>query len=136
MMEAFVRGRDAAECEGRLRGARHNAANADLPRAELLAKLRASSASVGTPGEGVAQLGAYADAGVDEITAQFLVVDDFDGIHILGEESMPRLHWRGDGIHATDTRRTIGASGIDSPTREDGHRTIMVLHSVVDEVVL
>ena len=57
MMEAFARGRDAAECEGRLRGARHNAANADLPRAELLAKLRASSASVGTPGEGVAQLG-------------------------------------------------------------------------------
>jgi alkanesulfonate monooxygenase SsuD/methylene tetrahydromethanopterin reductase-like flavin-dependent oxidoreductase (luciferase family) len=92
MMKGIFCGRDEAEFEGRLRGARRNPANADLPQAALLAKLRESKAIVGTPDEVVAQLQAYADAGVDEIMAQFLVVDDLDGIRILGEEILPRLH--------------------------------------------
>lgn len=91
MMKAIFCGRDDAEMGERLRGARHNRANADLPQAELLDKLRANKSIVGTPDEVVAQLKAYEAAGVEEIMAQFLIVDDFDGIRILGEEVLPRL---------------------------------------------
>jgi alkanesulfonate monooxygenase SsuD/methylene tetrahydromethanopterin reductase-like flavin-dependent oxidoreductase (luciferase family) len=91
MMKGIFCGRDEAEYEGRLRGARRSPANAELPQAELLDKLRGNKAIVGTPDEVVAQLRAYADAGVEEIMAQFLVVDDLDGIRILGEEVLPRL---------------------------------------------
>lgn len=89
MMKAIFCGRDEAEYEGRLRGVRRNPANADRPQAELLDRLRASKAIVGTPEEVAAQLRAYSDAGVDEIMAQFLVVDDFEGIRVLGEEVLP-----------------------------------------------
>jgi alkanesulfonate monooxygenase SsuD/methylene tetrahydromethanopterin reductase-like flavin-dependent oxidoreductase (luciferase family) len=91
MMKGIFCGRDEAEYEGRLRGARRNSANAELTQAELLDKLRGNKSIVGTPDEVAAQLQAYADAGVEEIMAQFLVVDDLDGIRILGEEVLPRL---------------------------------------------
>ena len=91
MMKAIVCARDDAEMAARLRGARHNRANADLPQEDLLAKLRANTSIVGTPDEVVAQLQEYAAAGVEELMAQFLIVDDLDGIRILGEEVLPRL---------------------------------------------
>ena len=50
-----------------------------------------SKAIVGTPDEVAAQIRAYDEAGVEEIMAQFLVVDDFDGIRVLAEEVLPRL---------------------------------------------
>jgi hypothetical protein len=37
------------------------------------------------------QIRGYAEAGVEEIMAQFLVVDDFDGLRVLAEEVLPRL---------------------------------------------
>lgn len=91
MMKAIFCGRSEEEYEGRLRGVRRNPANATLPQAEVLDKLRASKAIVGTPEEVAAQLRDYADAGVEEIMAQFLVVDDLEGIRILGEEVLPLL---------------------------------------------
>ena len=62
-----------------------------MPQDELLATLRANKWIVGTPDEVVAQLQEYAAAGVEELMAQFLIVDDLDGIRILGEEVLPRL---------------------------------------------
>jgi alkanesulfonate monooxygenase SsuD/methylene tetrahydromethanopterin reductase-like flavin-dependent oxidoreductase (luciferase family) len=50
-----------------------------------------TKAIIGTPDEVVAQIHAYADAGIEEIMAQFLVVDDLDGLRILAEEVLPRL---------------------------------------------
>jgi alkanesulfonate monooxygenase SsuD/methylene tetrahydromethanopterin reductase-like flavin-dependent oxidoreductase (luciferase family) len=91
MMKAIFCGRDDAEMAARLRGARHNRANADVPQDELVAKLRANKSIVGTPDEVVAQLKAYEAAGVEEIMAQFLIADDLDGIRVLGEEVLPRL---------------------------------------------
>ena len=43
------------------------------------------------PQEVAEQLRAYEAAGVEEIMAQFLVVDDFEGIRVLGEEVVPLL---------------------------------------------
>lgn len=92
MMKAIFCGRDEAEYEGRLRGPRANPANAELPQAALLEQLRTrSKAIIGTPQEVVAQLREYEAAGVQEIMAQFLVVDDFEGIRVLGKEVLPLL---------------------------------------------
>lgn len=91
MMKAIFCGRDEAELAARLRGARHNRANADLPHDELVARLRAGKAIVGTPDEVAAQLREYEEAGVEEIMAQFLIADDLDGIRLLGEGVLPRL---------------------------------------------
>jgi alkanesulfonate monooxygenase SsuD/methylene tetrahydromethanopterin reductase-like flavin-dependent oxidoreductase (luciferase family) len=92
LMKAIFCGRDDTEYEARLRGPRRNPANADIPTGELLDGLRTrSKAIIGTPDEVAAQIRAYEDAGVEEIMAQFLVVDDFDGIRILAEEVLPRL---------------------------------------------
>jgi alkanesulfonate monooxygenase SsuD/methylene tetrahydromethanopterin reductase-like flavin-dependent oxidoreductase (luciferase family) len=92
MMKAIFCGRDEAEFEARLRGPRRNLANADVPTGELLDGLRTrTKAIIGTPDEVVAQIRAYGEAGIEEIMAQFLVVDDFDGLRILAEEVLPRL---------------------------------------------
>ncbi len=92
MMKAIFCGRDEAEFEARLRGPRRNPANADLPTSAVLDGLRTrSKAIVGTPDEVVAQINEFADAGIEEIMAQFLVVDDFDGIRVLAEEVLPKL---------------------------------------------
>jgi alkanesulfonate monooxygenase SsuD/methylene tetrahydromethanopterin reductase-like flavin-dependent oxidoreductase (luciferase family) len=92
MMKAIFCGRDDAEFEARLRGPRRHPANADVPPSELLDDLRTrTKAIIGTPDEVAAQIRAYGEAGVEEIMAQFLVVDDFDGIRILAEEVLPKL---------------------------------------------
>jgi alkanesulfonate monooxygenase SsuD/methylene tetrahydromethanopterin reductase-like flavin-dependent oxidoreductase (luciferase family) len=92
MMKAIFCGRSEEEFEGRLRGVRRNPANADVPQAELLEQARTRmKAIVGTPQEVAAQLRAYEEAGVQEIMAQFLVVDDSEGIRVLGEEVLPLL---------------------------------------------
>lgn len=92
MMIAIFCGRDAAEYEARLRGPRGRKGNVDLPQAELLDRIRTQTkAIIGAPDDIVAQIRAYEDAGIDEIMAQFLVVDDFDGLRILAEEVVPQL---------------------------------------------
>ena len=91
MMKAIFCGRDDAEMEARLRGPRKQAANMGAPLGEVLARLRQGKAIVGTPAEVAAQLRQYEAAGVQEIMAQFLVVDDLEGIRMLGEEVLPLL---------------------------------------------
>jgi alkanesulfonate monooxygenase SsuD/methylene tetrahydromethanopterin reductase-like flavin-dependent oxidoreductase (luciferase family) len=91
MMKAIYCGRDAAEYEARLRGVRLQGGSAEVPLDDLLAQQRQRKAIVGTPTEVVAQLRAYEAAGVDEIMAQFLLVDDLDGIRVLAEEVLPHL---------------------------------------------
>ena len=90
MMKAIYCGRDEAEYEARLRGVRQAPANRDLPLGALLEQLRTrSKAIVGTPDEVAAQLRAYAEAGIEEIMAQFVVVDDLDGLRILARDVLP-----------------------------------------------
>lgn len=92
MMKAIFCGRDTTEFEARLRGPRSNPANEGVPTMDLLDTLRTrSKAIIGTPDEVAAQICAYGDAGIEEIMAQFLVVDDLDGIRVLAEEVLPRL---------------------------------------------
>lgn len=90
MMKAIYCGRDEAEYEARLRGVRQSSGNGELPQSELLERLRTrSKAIVGTPDEVAAQLRAYAAAGIEEIMAQFVVVDDLDGLRILARDVLP-----------------------------------------------
>ena len=92
MMKAIFCGRDEAEFEARLRGPRRNPANADVPTSDVLDGLRTrTKAIIGTPDEVATQIRAYGEAGIEEIMAQFLVVDDFDGLRVLAEEVLPRL---------------------------------------------
>jgi len=91
-MKGIFCGRDAAEYEGRLRGVRSQAGNAETPQGELLDRARTKSkAIVGTPEEVAEQIRAYGDAGIEEIMAQFLVVDDLDGLRILARDVLPLL---------------------------------------------
>lgn len=92
MMKAIYCGRNEAEYEARLRGVRLQAGNGDLPQGALLEQLRTrGKAIVGTPTEVAAQLRDYEAAGVEEIMAQFFLVDDIEGLRVLGEEVLPLL---------------------------------------------
>ena len=92
MMKAIVCGRSEAEYEERLRGLRRQSGNADLPQGDLLERVRTRSKGiVGTPPEVAEQIRAYAEAGIEEIMAQFFVVDDLDGLRVLAEEVLPLL---------------------------------------------
>jgi alkanesulfonate monooxygenase SsuD/methylene tetrahydromethanopterin reductase-like flavin-dependent oxidoreductase (luciferase family) len=90
MMKAIICGRNDEEYEARLRGPRRNPANEGVSTQEMLDRVR-DRWIVGTPEEVAQQIRAYGEAGVDEIMAQFLVADDFDGIRVLGEEVIPLL---------------------------------------------
>jgi alkanesulfonate monooxygenase SsuD/methylene tetrahydromethanopterin reductase-like flavin-dependent oxidoreductase (luciferase family) len=46
---------------------------------------------VGTPGEVVEQLGAYAAAGAERVMLQWLDLDDLDGLAALAQEVLPQL---------------------------------------------
>lgn len=90
MMKAIFCGRNEAEYEGRLRGLRRQQGTPDVAQKELLDRMR-PRAIVGTPEEVAEQIRALGEAGVEEIMAQFLVVDDLDGVRALGEEVVPLL---------------------------------------------
>lgn len=90
MMKAIVVGRDEAELEARLRGPRRNPANAGVPTMTLLDRMR-DRWIIGNPAECAAQIRAYGDAGIQEIMAQFFVVDDLDGLRLIAEEVVPLL---------------------------------------------
>jgi alkanesulfonate monooxygenase SsuD/methylene tetrahydromethanopterin reductase-like flavin-dependent oxidoreductase (luciferase family) len=90
MMKAIVCGRSEAEFEARLRGPRRNPANADVSTAELLDRARPRWI-IGGPDEVAEQIAAFGEAGIEEIMAQFLVVDDLDGLRVLSEEVLPIL---------------------------------------------
>ena len=87
-----VCGRTPAELERRLRGARRLAGWATLPLDQLLETMRTGQeAIIGTPEEVVAQLRAYAEAGITELAVRWFDAEDIEGIEILAHEVMPRL---------------------------------------------
>lgn len=92
MMTMVICGRDEGEYEARLRGLRVNPANADVPHAELLDRVRTRSKGiVGSPAEVATQLRAYGDAGIEEIMVQVLDMDDVEGLRVLAEGVLPLL---------------------------------------------
>ncbi|HEU0116934.1 MAG TPA: LLM class flavin-dependent oxidoreductase [Thermomicrobiales bacterium] len=88
----IVCGRTPAELEDRVRGFRRYADWATLSLEELLAKVREWFVPfIGTPEEVVAQIRAYEAVGIDEVTLQWLAVDDIEGLAVLAAEALPRL---------------------------------------------
>jgi alkanesulfonate monooxygenase SsuD/methylene tetrahydromethanopterin reductase-like flavin-dependent oxidoreductase (luciferase family) len=85
-------GQNMAELERRTRGFRRWSPFADMPLDQLLDQLAAMlSAIVGTPETVVAQIRAYAEAGVDELVIQWFGVDDIDGLNVLANEVLPHF---------------------------------------------
>ena len=93
MMKAIFCGRNPAECQARLRGLSDPHRNAYVSQGELFEHASTRmKAIVGTPEDVVEQIWAYAEAGIEEIMAKFLVVDDIEGLHILADEVLPHLN--------------------------------------------
>jgi alkanesulfonate monooxygenase SsuD/methylene tetrahydromethanopterin reductase-like flavin-dependent oxidoreductase (luciferase family) len=91
LMQQVICYRSEREMAPRLR---HLAARApDLAPAGLVAdlKARAPHTIVGTPTEVIAQIGAYAAAGVEEIMVQRHDLDDLEGLQIIAEDVLPHV---------------------------------------------
>lgn len=58
---------------------------------QIVEGLRVWPALVGTPEEVIAQIRAYGEAGVDEITLQWVAPEDIDGLEILAAEVLPHV---------------------------------------------
>jgi alkanesulfonate monooxygenase SsuD/methylene tetrahydromethanopterin reductase-like flavin-dependent oxidoreductase (luciferase family) len=84
-------GRTPAELEDRVRGWRRYSIFADLPLDGVLDWCRQWPAIVGTPEEVVAQLRAYAAAGITELVVHWFGVDDLEGLEVLAGEVLPFL---------------------------------------------
>ena len=50
------------------------------------------NALVGTPAEVVDQIAAQAEAGVEELMLHWVDTDDMEGLQLLGEEVLPKIH--------------------------------------------
>ena len=87
-----VCGRTPAELEDRVRGFRRYGEWSALSLEELLATLREWFVPlIGTPEEVVAQIRAYEEAGIGEMTLQWFAVDDVEGLEVLAAEVLPQL---------------------------------------------
>jgi alkanesulfonate monooxygenase SsuD/methylene tetrahydromethanopterin reductase-like flavin-dependent oxidoreductase (luciferase family) len=84
-------GRDMVEIEARLRGWRRKGSLANLPTNAVLDHLHSNGMILGTPGEVVAQIRAYASAGVDEFLVEWAGVDDIEGLEVLAEQVLPHF---------------------------------------------
>jgi alkanesulfonate monooxygenase SsuD/methylene tetrahydromethanopterin reductase-like flavin-dependent oxidoreductase (luciferase family) len=87
-----VCGRTPAELEARVRGFRQFGDWAELSLDEVLARLQEWFVPlIGTPEEVVAQIRAYEEAGIAEVTLQWFAVDDSEGLEVLSTEVRPQL---------------------------------------------
>jgi alkanesulfonate monooxygenase SsuD/methylene tetrahydromethanopterin reductase-like flavin-dependent oxidoreductase (luciferase family) len=87
-------GADAAALERRVRGVRRLFPDlADMPLDALFDALRDifGYMIVGGPGEAIAEMRAYADAGVEELIMQWFGMDDLEGLQLLAEQVLPHL---------------------------------------------
>jgi alkanesulfonate monooxygenase SsuD/methylene tetrahydromethanopterin reductase-like flavin-dependent oxidoreductase (luciferase family) len=84
-------GRTPAEMADRVRGWRRYAIFTDQPLEGILDWCRQWPAIVGTPEEVVAQIRAYADAGITELAVHWFGVDDLEGLQVLADEVLPYL---------------------------------------------
>jgi alkanesulfonate monooxygenase SsuD/methylene tetrahydromethanopterin reductase-like flavin-dependent oxidoreductase (luciferase family) len=82
-------GRDSQELEQRLRWIRQDPNFASLALEDLLAQMRSFGAFVGTPGEFIERLQAYAAVGVQEVMLQWWEANDLEGLRMFAEEIMP-----------------------------------------------
>lgn len=78
LMTGLVFGRDDAEVQHKLKG-------------RSLDDLRARGLLVGTPSAIVEQLGELAEVGVQRVMAQWLDLDDLDGVEALAQGVLPQL---------------------------------------------
>jgi F420-dependent oxidoreductase-like protein len=86
MMTGIFFGRDLAALDRQLEGERtFRPELADLPRDELIARIRGRNVIVGTPEMVAEQIAAYVNAGVEELMLQWLDQDDIDGLAALAE---------------------------------------------------
>jgi alkanesulfonate monooxygenase SsuD/methylene tetrahydromethanopterin reductase-like flavin-dependent oxidoreductase (luciferase family) len=86
----IVCGSTPAELSERIDGYRTYLPFADKPADEILTELREEwGAIAGTPREVIAQLQAYAAAGVTELSVQWPGLEDLAGLEQLATEIMP-----------------------------------------------
>lgn len=92
MMHGVFFGRDEAELDRRLQW-RHERPNlAGTSVKDAIATLHASwGAIVGSPDQIVEQIGAYTEAGVEELMLQWLDLDDMDGLRAFATSVLPRI---------------------------------------------
>jgi alkanesulfonate monooxygenase SsuD/methylene tetrahydromethanopterin reductase-like flavin-dependent oxidoreductase (luciferase family) len=84
--------RTPAEREARLRGFRVDPDFTDLSDEQLLDTLHEWFLPiVGTPDEVVAQIRAYGEVGISEVTVQWFGMDDLEGLELLATEVLPRV---------------------------------------------
>ena len=85
-------GRTPAELERRMRGARRWPGWETLPAEQLMATMRREDhAIIGSPDEVVAQLRAYGEAGIAEVSVQWYDAEDLEGLELLANSVLPRL---------------------------------------------
>jgi alkanesulfonate monooxygenase SsuD/methylene tetrahydromethanopterin reductase-like flavin-dependent oxidoreductase (luciferase family) len=89
LMQQVICYRDEAEL-GRRLGFPGGGPEAPAARLEAL-RGRSPNAIAGSPAQVVEQIGAYAEAGVEEIMVQRLDLDDLEGLQVIAEEVMPRV---------------------------------------------
>lgn len=88
----IVCGRTPDELEARVKGFRRFADFADLSLDEVLTNLREWFVPfLGTPEAIVAQIRAYQDAGISEVTLQWFDTEDVEGLEVLASEVLPSL---------------------------------------------
>jgi alkanesulfonate monooxygenase SsuD/methylene tetrahydromethanopterin reductase-like flavin-dependent oxidoreductase (luciferase family) len=78
MMHRVTIGRNQQELDGKLEGM-------DVEN------LKSRGAVLGTPDEIVEQLGAFAEAGVSRVMAQWIQMDDIDGLEVVADKVIPQL---------------------------------------------
>ena len=61
-----------------------------LPTEQLIAVMR-DQAIIGTPSEVVAQLRAYAEAGIAEFSVRWFDAEDIEGLELLASTVLPHL---------------------------------------------
>jgi alkanesulfonate monooxygenase SsuD/methylene tetrahydromethanopterin reductase-like flavin-dependent oxidoreductase (luciferase family) len=91
LMQQVICYRNEAELGQRLRF--HAARTPGPSPAAVLAAVRERSPSIiaGPPAAVIEQIGAYAEAGVEEIMVQRLDLDDVEGLQIIAEEVLPHV---------------------------------------------
>lgn len=92
IMVAVVCGRDEPEMERQVRWLRMIPDLADAPLETLLEFMRTQIAAlIGTPDEVAQEMGAYAEAGVEELMVQWFATDDIGGLALIAERVLPQL---------------------------------------------
>lgn len=92
MMLSLFFGRDPQELERRLSWRSRDPELADLPLTQAVAKIAGRGhALIGGPAEILAQVQAYARAGVAELMLQWFDIDDMDGLRAFARSVLPQL---------------------------------------------